>query len=90
MKYHSLQASIKNDIVCSFAETISNSTCNPIGPKGINLHFEKGEEIPHQDSITVIELISGTMKKHGVVLHITVIVYRLQKKTEKIRGEVMD
>jgi hypothetical protein len=63
MKNHHPFANMEENIVRSFAETTSDSACNPNGTKGINLHFEVNEEIPHQDSVTVFEPINGTWKE---------------------------
>jgi hypothetical protein len=63
MKNHHPFANMEENIVRSFAETTSDSACNPNGTKGINLHFEVNEEIPHQDSVTVFEPINGIWKE---------------------------
>ena len=62
MKYHRPNG-IRLNIVSAFENAISESVCNPDGIKGIRLHFEIGDEIPHQDSITVYEPINGYWKE---------------------------
>lgn len=62
MKYHRPYPGIEDNVIRSFEDTLSDSACNPDGTKGINLHLDIDEEIPHQDSITVFEQINGTWK----------------------------
>jgi hypothetical protein len=62
MKYHAPYARLEDNAIRAFADTASDSACNPDGTKGINLHFDMAgaDEIPHQNSITVYEIVNGT------------------------------
>jgi hypothetical protein len=65
MTFHIPPPNTDDNLVRAFADTVSNAACNPDGTKGINLHFsmKDADVIPHQDSITVYEIVNGTWQE---------------------------
>lgn len=64
MSDHKPEGNVIDDVIAAFADAPSSSVNNPDGLKGINLHIDLDESIPHQDNLVMWSGFDSLKENH--------------------------